>query len=220
MRGCCTGLVKSYIIASNPTYYSVFLRKFVTTYETRICHSEYGNDLQFLLGSVVLRSLSRRAKFVKSRLSCLVEASLLAAPKKLSSEYELTEFTSGAIGSRLPMRKKRKIAIGSGGKFMASWKLPRFITPSTKGDKFVHCKLYRSHFSVAHGGFNDVTRHVEVLTHQQRLKDAQSTSMIASALFRSQAQADISPKVTSSEIMMTLLLCTTCHFKVQIISLT
>ena len=31
------------------------------------------------------------------------------------------------------MRKKRKIASGSGGKFKASWKLPQFITPSTKG---------------------------------------------------------------------------------------
>ena len=34
------------------------------------------------------------------------------------------------------------------------------------------------------------------------MKDAQSTSMIASALSRSQAEADISPKVISAEIMM------------------
>ena len=102
----------------------------------------------------------------------------------------------------LPVRKKWKIASGSGGKFKASLKLPQFITPSTKEDKFVHCELCRSRFSVAHGGFSDVTRHVEWLTHQQSLKDAQSTSMIASALSRSQAEADISPKVISSEIMM------------------
>ena len=46
---------------------------------------------------------------------------------------------------------------GSGGKFKASWKLPQFIVPNTKGDKFVHCKQCSSHFSVAHGGLNDVT---------------------------------------------------------------
>ena len=38
----------------------------------------------------------------------------------LSSEYKLTEFTSGATGSRLPMRKKRKIASGRAGKLKAS----------------------------------------------------------------------------------------------------
>ena len=80
--------------------------------------------------------------------------------------------------------------------------MPQFITLSTKRDKFVHCKLCRSHFSVADGGFNDVTRHVEGLTHQHRLKDAKSISTIASDLSRSQAEADISPKVIFAEIMM------------------
>ena len=75
------------------------------------------------------------------------------------------------------------------------------FTASTQGDKFVHCKLCRSHFSVAHGGFNDVTRHVQGLSHQQRLKDTQSTSTIASVLSRSQTEADVSPKVMSAEII-------------------
>ena len=117
----------------------------------------------------------------------------------LSSEHELTE---SAKGGGLPMRKKRKVASGPGGKFKASWKLPQFITASTKGDKFVHCKLCRSHFSVAHGGFNDATQHVQGLNHLQRLKDAQSTSTIASAFSRSHSEVDLCPKVISAEIMM------------------
>ena len=45
------------------------------------------------------------------------------------------------------MRKKRKIRSGPGGKFKASWKLPQFITASTKGDKlkgdwFFNCNYY------------------------------------------------------------------------------
>ena len=100
------------------------------------------------------------------------------------------------------MRKKRKTTSDSGGRFKASWKLLQFITASTKGDKFVHCKLCCNHFSVAHGGFNDVTRHVQGFTHFQRLKDAQSTSAIASALSRSQAEADLTPTVISAKIMM------------------
>ena len=115
----------------------------------------------------------------------------------LSSERELTESTSSG---GLPTRKKRKTKVVQEAE--ASWKLPQFITASTKGDRFVHCKLCRSHFSVAHGGFNDVTRHVQGFTHFQRLKDAQSTSAIASALSRSQAEADIAPTVISAEIMM------------------
>lgn len=45
-------------------------------------------------------------------------------------------------------RKKRKVTSDPGGKFKASWKLPQFITASTKGkgDKFVHCKLCGSHY--------------------------------------------------------------------------
>ena len=43
-------------------------------------------------------------------------------------------------------------------RFKASWKLPLFITASTKGDKFVPCKRCCSNFGVAHGGFNDMCR--------------------------------------------------------------
>ena len=49
----------------------------------------------------------------------------------LSSEHESTSGT-------LPMRKM-EIRSGPGGKFKASWKLPQFITASTKGDQIIVC---------------------------------------------------------------------------------
>ena len=63
--------------------------------------------------------------------------------------------------------KKKCLA---GGKFKASWKLPDGIITSSKGDQYAHCKLCKSDFSVAHGGFNDITRHSKGPTHQQRFK--------------------------------------------------
>ena len=51
----------------------------------------------------------------------------------LSSEHESTSGTT-LTGSGLPMRKM-EIRSGPGGKFKASWKLPQFITASTKGDQ-------------------------------------------------------------------------------------
>ena len=57
----------------------------------------------------------RKVHFVMSN-----ESESPCCSSTLCSEYELTTFTSGATGSRLPMRKKRKIASGSGGNFKAS----------------------------------------------------------------------------------------------------
>ena len=42
--------------------------------------------------------------------------------------------------------------------------------------KFSLCKLCSSDFSITHGGFNDIKRHVEGLNHQRRLK--QSTLLL------------------------------------------
>ena len=89
-------------IASNPTDSSVFLRKFVTMCRTRNCHSEYGNE----------------AWSSGSESPCCFST--------LSSEHESTSGTT-LTGSGLPMRKKRKIRSGPGGKFKASWKLPQFL---------------------------------------------------------------------------------------------
>ena len=112
-----------------------------------------------------------------------------------------TSATSSGEGSGSPVRKKRKSAmVTGGGKFRSGWELPPYIAESTKGEKFAFCKLCSSHFIVSHGGFNDVTRHTNVLPHGQRLKDAQGTTSIASAFSR--GHADTSAKVISAEIMM------------------
>ena len=91
---------------------------------------------------------------------------------------------------------KRKCA---GGKLKRSWKLPPGLCASTKGDTYAYCKFCRSHFTVAHGGFNDVSRHVLGSTHQQRLKDGQGTSDIGS-MFK--ADETHPTKVISAEVMM------------------
>ena len=51
-------------------------------------------------------------------------------------------------------------------KFERSWSLPQHITSSSKGDTFAYCCLCSSHFSVSHGGFYDVKRHVSGSVHQ------------------------------------------------------
>ena len=112
-------------------------------------------------------------------------------------------FSSGCSSSTTssdegPVRKKRKIVTG-GGKFKSSWELPPYIAESRKGEKFAFCKLCSSHFSVSHGGFNDVTRHTTGLVHGQRLKEAQGTTSIASVF--PQSHVDTSAKVISAEIM-------------------
>ena len=43
------------------------------------------------------------------------------------------------------------------------WDLPPYITESTKGENYAYCKLCSSHFSVSHGGFHDITRHINGL---------------------------------------------------------
>jgi hypothetical protein len=54
----------------------------------------------------------------------------------------------------------------AGGKFKTSWRLPEGITASTnKGDQYAYCKLCNRDFSVAHGGFNDVTWHIKGPVH-------------------------------------------------------
>jgi hypothetical protein len=59
---------------------------------------------------------------------------------------------------------KKKVAKGSGGRFKKSWNLPAGITSSTKGRNFAYCKLCKSHFGVSHGGFHDVSRHINPFT--------------------------------------------------------
>ena len=108
--------------------------------------------------------------------------------------------TKTSTDEQLPVRKKRRLSSQTkGGKFKASWTLPPHIEVSKKGDKYARCRVCNSHFSVSHGGFNDITRHVNGAGHLQRLKDAQSTGTITSAFASVEANAK---GVISAEIMM------------------
>ncbi len=41
-------------------------------------------------------------------------------------------------------------------------------------EQSAHCKLCMRDFSIAHGDFNDITRHIKGPIHQQRFKDSSS----------------------------------------------
>lgn len=41
-------------------------------------------------------------------------------------------------------------------KFRTSWKLPKHITASKRGNTYAYCKLCVSDFNIAHGGLNDI----------------------------------------------------------------
>ena len=78
-----------------------------------------------------------------------------------SSASDLTTDESRSDGP--PLQKKRKT---SGGKFKHSWNLPKFISSSSKGARYAYCQLCAKHFTVSHGGINDIKRHVEGAVHQ------------------------------------------------------
>ena len=55
--------------------------------------------------------------------------------------------------------------------FKATWVLPPGIAASKKkGIHFAFCKYCNIDFSVSHGGFNDVTRHVDNQTHKKNAR--------------------------------------------------
>ena len=93
---------------------------------------------------------------------------------------------SDSGGESASVRKRRKIFAGptrpktGAGIFKATWKLPVHITASKWGSMYAYCKLCASNFSVSHGGFNDVKRHIEGYRHQDKLKDSSSTTSITS----------------------------------------
>ena len=102
----------------------------------------------------------------------------------------------------LPPRKRNishPSPVRGKGKFKTSWKLPPYVTQSTRGDKYAYCKLCSSHFSVSHGGYNDVTRHGGA-THQQRFKESKQNSSIEE-FFVTPSSAHAS-KVISAEVTM------------------
>ena len=107
-----------------------------------------------------------------------------------------------AVGSmEVPPAKRKKPA-----RFMSTWTLPPGITASTRGPSFAYCRLCQDHFSVAHGGFNDVTRHVQGKGHAKRFKDTDTSRTIQS--FVGQSSTSLSSKVMQAEVVM-------CNFIAQ-----
>ena len=100
----------------------------------------------------------------------------------------------------LPARLKKRRTVGGSGKFKCSWNLPPHIVRSRKGQQFAKCTLCRSDFSVSHGGFNDVTRHVNGIIHVEKLREAQSSSSITS--FLEGKPRSISTQVMSAELAL------------------
>ena len=93
---------------------------------------------------------------------------------------------------------KRKCLDSGRGMFKNTWKLPEGIGSSSKGAKYAFCKYCSSHICIAHGGFNDITRHVSGKAHKQRLHDIHSTPTLT--MFASSTQNQ-SHKVMLAEVM-------------------
>lgn len=67
----------------------------------------------------------------------------------------------------------------------------------------MYCQLCGKHFTVSHGGMNDVKCHVEGAVHQQKYKDSQSCASISSMFGANQQQCLIhASNVLSAEIKM------------------
>ena len=97
------------------------------------------------------------------------------------------------------MSSTQKKCLDSGrGMFKNTWKLPEGIGSSSKGAKYAFCKYCSSHICIAHGGLNDVTRHVSGKTHKQRLHDIHSTPTLTTFASSTQNQ---SHKVMLAEVM-------------------
>lgn len=122
-------------------------------------------------------------------------------------QCELTSYETGDLESvdsdcsdNPPIQKRLKTSGTkkvSTCKFKRGWTLPQHISSSSKGD---YCRLCSSHFSVAHGGFNDVKRHVSGTVHQQRLKDSHGMSAIGT--FFQKDSTDHQRNVISAEVHM------------------
>ena len=114
----------------------------------------------------------------ESSLSCYTtQTASTSATSSALAESE-TEDQGADLCPTLSARLKKRRSAGGSGKFKASWNLPPHIVRSRKGIKFAKCRLCRNDFSVSHGGFNDVTHHVNGIIHVEKLREAQSSPSI------------------------------------------
>ena len=117
----------------------------------------------------------------------------------LSSSSSIDETETESAGELFPASKKRKPS----GMFKTTWKLPKFITCSDKGNRFAFCKLCSSHFGVSHGGINDVKRHIEGSKHKDKFLESQKSASISNYFGECQQPSLIhTQKVMSAELMM------------------
>ena len=79
-------------------------------------------------------------------------------------------------------KKARVERSGGTGRFMKSWKLPKFITASSKGNKHAYCQLCSKHFSVAYCGFRDIQHHCEGMLHQERMSESSKNVSLSNML--------------------------------------
>ena len=111
---------------------------------------------------------------------------------------ETTPLSDSSL-TRPPARKKKRPQ--SAGKFKYNWSLPSHICSSSKGSRFAYCKLCAKHFTVSHGGYNDVQRHVNGAVHQRKIRSCQGMANIGD-VFRKEPSLLHSSRVISAEIMM------------------
>ena len=112
-------------------------------------------------------------------------------------EYFQQSETEDERSESNPVPKKRRISVC---KFKHSWSLPAHISPSSKGASFAYCRLCSSHFSISHGGFNDIKRHVSGSVHLQRLRSLRGSSSIT--WFMPKDTTDHQRSVISAEVQM------------------
>jgi hypothetical protein len=76
--------------------------------------------------------------------------------------------------------KKKKARLRYDNVFKTAWTDEfHFIKHSRKGNKFAFCEFCRTDFSINHGGYSDVTKHVGTAKHKGNAKDVQSSRSLA-----------------------------------------
>ncbi len=64
-------------------------------------------------------------------------------------------------------------------KFQETWKTQfEFVAKSSKGEEYMYCRLCNVDVSVASGGRNDVTKHVQRTTHVEKVATVKTATKI------------------------------------------
>ena len=88
----------------------------------------------------------------------------------------LAIFVIDLVNTQALPRSLRAVAVGEVEEVPEGWKFP-FINASTRGRRFSYCKLCNSHFSVAHGGVNDVKRHCQGPGHLRKHSESERNAV-------------------------------------------